>query len=120
LFSTGANVTLISISHGLLLDKALEIKIIVLDIYDMGIEQILQNEVYESQRALNGPNDDTYRRDHSKRIEILNRVLENMKNPNIQICAVIEFKMNEIIDAIKEKHSIIEQDPLVSESRILD
>ena len=43
----------------------------------MGIEQILQNEVYESQRALNGPNDDTiYRRDHSKRIELLNRVLE--------------------------------------------
>jgi hypothetical protein len=70
-------VTLISISHGLLLDKALEIKIFVLDIYDMGIEQILQNEVYESQRALNGSNDDTiYRRDHSKRIEILNRVLE--------------------------------------------
>jgi hypothetical protein len=93
LFSTGANVTLISISHGLLLDKALEIKIFVLDIYDMGIEQILQNEVYESQRALNGSNDDTiYRRDHSKRIEILNRVLENMKNPNIQICAVIESK----------------------------
>ncbi|HEX5893052.1 MAG TPA: hypothetical protein VFY41_09340 [Nitrososphaeraceae archaeon] len=87
----------------------------------MGIEQILQNEVYESQRALNGPNDNTiYRRDHSKRIEILNRVLENMKNPNIQICAVIESKMNEIIDAIKEKHSIIEQDPLVSELRILD
>ena len=87
----------------------------------MGIEQILQNEVYESQRALNGPNDDTiYRRDQSKRIELLNRVLENMKNPNIQICAVIESKMNEIIDAIKEKHSIIEQDPLVSESRILD
>ena len=87
----------------------------------MGIEQILQNEVYESQRALNGPNDDTiYRRDQAKRIELLNRVLENMKNPNIQICAVIESKMNEIIDAIKEKHSIIEQDPLVSESRILD
>jgi hypothetical protein len=87
----------------------------------MGIEQILQNEVYESQRALNGPNDDTiYRRDHSKRIELLNWVLENMKNPNIQICANIEFKMNEIIDAIKEKHSIIQQDPLHSELRILD
>ena len=87
----------------------------------MGIEQILQNEVYESQRALNGPNDDTiYRRDHSKRIELLNWVLENMKNPNIQICAVIEFKMNEIIDAIKEKHCILEQDPLDSELRILD
>ena len=46
----------------------------------MGIEKILQNEVYESQRALNGPNDDTiYRRDQSKRIQISNWVLENMK-----------------------------------------
>ena len=81
----------------------------------MSIEQILQNEVYESQRALNGPNDDTiYRRDHSKRIELINWVLDNMKNPNIQICTVIESKMNEIIDAINEKHTIIEQDPLDS------
>ena len=87
----------------------------------MGIEQILQNEVHESQRALNGPNDDTiYRRDHSKRIELINWVLENMKNPNIQICAVIETRMNEIIDEINKKHSIIEQDPLDSELRILD
>jgi hypothetical protein len=64
----------------------------------VGIEQILQNEVYESQRALNGPNDDTiYRRDHSKRIELLNWVLENMKNPNFPICELIESRMNEII-----------------------
>ena len=27
----------------------------------MGIEQILQNEIQESQRALDGPNDDTTR-----------------------------------------------------------
>jgi hypothetical protein len=39
----------------------------------MGIEQILQNEIQESQKALNGPNEDTiYRRDHSKRIELIN------------------------------------------------
>ena len=87
----------------------------------MGIEQILQYEIQESQRALDGPNDDTiYRRDHSKRIEVINWVLENMKNPDIQICAVIESKMNEIIDEINKKHSIIEQDPLDSELRILD
>ena len=43
-----------------------------------------------------------------------------MKNPDIQICAVIESKMNEIIDEINKKHSIIEQDPLDSELRILD
>ena len=87
----------------------------------MGIEQILQNEIQESQRALDGPNDDTiYRRDHSKRIEVINCVLENMKNPDIQICAVIESKMNQIIDEINKKHSIIEQDPLDSKLRILD
>ena len=87
----------------------------------MGIEQILQNEIQESQMALDGPNDDTiYRRDQSKRIELINWVLENMKNPDIQICAVIESKMNEIIDEINKKHSIIEQDPLHSELRILD
>jgi hypothetical protein len=43
-----------------------------------------------------------------------------MKNPDIQICAVIERKMNEIIDEINKKHIIIEQDPLDSELRILD
>jgi hypothetical protein len=87
----------------------------------MTIEQTQLHDIEESQRALNGPNDDIiYRRDHSKRIELINWVLENMKNPDIQICAVIESKMNEIIDEINKKHSIIEQDPLDSELRILD
>ena len=71
--------------------------------------------------ALNGPNDDTvYRRDQSKRIQLINWVLDNMKNPDIQICAVIESIMNEIIDEVNKKHSIIEQDPIDSELRILD
>ncbi|HEX5920969.1 MAG TPA: hypothetical protein VFY55_04240 [Nitrososphaeraceae archaeon] len=43
-----------------------------------------------------------------------------MKNSDVNICAVIESKMNEIMDEISEKHSIKEQDPLDSESRILD
>jgi hypothetical protein len=87
----------------------------------MTIEQTLLQEIEESQRALNGPNDDTiYRRDRSKRIELINWVLENMKNPDIQICAVIESRINEIIDDINKKHSIIEQDPLDSELRMLD
>ena len=43
-----------------------------------------------------------------------------MKNPDIQICAVIESKMNQIIDEINKKHPIIEQDPLDSKLRILD
>ena len=43
-----------------------------------------------------------------------------MKNSDVNICAVIESKMNEIMDEISEKHSIKEQDPLDSKSRILD
>ena len=87
----------------------------------MGIEQILQNEVYESQRALNGPNDNTiYRRDQSKRIEVINWVLDNMKNPDIEICSLIESRMNETIKEIKKKDSIFESDILDSELRILD
>jgi hypothetical protein len=87
----------------------------------MGIEQILQNEVYESQRALNGPNDNTiYRRDQSKRIEVINWVLDNMKNPDIEICSLIESRMNETIQEIKKKDSIFESDILDSELRILD
>ena len=87
----------------------------------MGVAQILQNEVYEPRRALNGPNDDMiYRRDHSKRIELIKWVLRNMTNPDIQICAVIESKINEIIDEINKKNTIIERDPLDSELRIMD
>jgi hypothetical protein len=87
----------------------------------MTVEQTLLRDIEESQRALNGPNDDTiYTRDHSKRIELINWVLENMKNSEINICAVIESKMNEIIEEINKKHTIIEQNPLDSELRILD
>ncbi|CAN5469545.1 hypothetical protein BH18THE1_BH18THE1_18420 [soil metagenome] len=43
-----------------------------------------------------------------------------MKNPDTFICAVIESRMNEIIDEINKKKSIIEQDQLDSELRILD
>jgi hypothetical protein len=87
----------------------------------MGIEQILLQDIEESQRALNGPNDDTiYRRDHSKRIELINWVLDNMKKPEIQICDLIESKMNEIILKINQTHEIFESDKLHSELRILD
>jgi hypothetical protein len=70
---------------------------------------------------LDGPIDDTiYRRDHSKRIELINWVLEQMKNPDTPAREVIENKMNEIIDKINQTDSIIEADPLHSELRILD
>jgi hypothetical protein len=85
------------------------------------MQQTLQEEIEESQRALNGPIDDTiYRRDHTKRIELINWVLENMKNPDIPICEIIETRMNKIILKIKETDSILEVDPLHSELSILD
>jgi hypothetical protein len=43
-----------------------------------------------------------------------------MKDPNIQICEIIESKMNEIIQKINETDSAIEADPLHSQLRILD
>ncbi len=43
-----------------------------------------------------------------------------MRNPDIAICEVIESKMYELLDKIKEMDSGIEADPLHSELRILD
>ena len=53
-------------------------------------------------------------------MELINWILEKMKNPDIFICETIESKMNEIIDKINETDSAIEADPLHSELRILD
>ena len=87
----------------------------------MSIEQTLQSEVEESKRWLNTQREEsTYKRDLKKRIELINCVLENMKDPDIQICALIESKMNNIIDEINKKDSILEADPLDSELSILD
>ena len=87
----------------------------------MTVEQILQKEIEESRTCLDRENEEsTYKRDLQKRIELLNWVLENMKNPNIYICALIESKMNEIIETINKTYSIIEADKLHSELRILD
>jgi len=87
----------------------------------MSIEQTLQSEVEESKRWLNTQREEsTYKRDLKKRIELINWVLENMKDPDIQICALIESKMNNIIDEINKKDSILEADPLDSELNILD
>ena len=64
--------------------------------------------------------DTTYKRDLANRIELINWVLENMKNPDIPICEIIESKMNEIILNINQTHTIFEVDKLDSELRILD
>jgi hypothetical protein len=85
------------------------------------IQQTFQKEIEESKRALDGPIDDViYRRDHSKRIELINWTLEKMNDQDIPICEVIESKMNEIIDKINQIDDAIDADPLHSELRILD
>ncbi len=87
----------------------------------MTLEQILQKEIEESRTWLDREKEEsTYKRDLHKRIELINWTLENMKNPNIYICALIESKMNEIIDIINKTYSIFEADKLHSELRILD
>jgi hypothetical protein len=83
------------------------------------IEQILIQEIEESKRWFNIEKDETtYKRDLAKRIELINWVLENMKNPEINICELIESKMNEIILKINQTHSTA--DKLHSQLRILD
>jgi predicted nucleic acid-binding protein len=87
----------------------------------MTVERIFQKEIEESRTWLDRETEETtYKRDLQKRIELLNWTLENMKNPNIYICALIESKMNKIIETINKTYSILEADKLHSELRILD
>jgi hypothetical protein len=70
----------------------------------MNAQQTLQKEIEESKTWLSREKEEsTYKRDLKKRIELINWVLENMKNPDIQICNLIESKMNEIILTINKK-----------------
>ena len=87
----------------------------------MSVQETLQKDIEEAQKWLRVQKDEsTYRRDLRKRIELINWVLEEMKKPDINICALIETRMNKLIDEINKKDSIIEADPLDSEVRILD
>ena len=43
-----------------------------------------------------------------------------MKNPDVEICSLIESRMNEVILKINQTHDIFETDKLHSELRILD
>ena len=87
----------------------------------MTIEQTLLAEIDESNKQLDREQEESvYKRDLKKRIELLDWILENMKNPDIEICSLIEFRMNETIQEIKKKDSIFESDILDSELRILD
>jgi hypothetical protein len=84
----------------------------------MTIEQTLQNEIEESKRWLDREtNESTYKLDLQKRIELINWVLEKMKNPDIPICDLIESKMNVTIHEINQIDDAVETYPLHSELR---
>jgi hypothetical protein len=87
----------------------------------MGLKQILQKEIEESKRWVDTA-EGVYKRDLITRIELINWVLEQMKNPNsdCHICEILEHKMNEIIDKINQIRNLIEEDPLDSQVRILE
>lgn len=85
----------------------------------MSVERLLQNDINDSQRWIDKA-DGVYKRDLAKRIELINWVLENMKNPDNNICKIIEFKMDESLIKIKKTDSIFELNPLDSELRILN
>ena len=73
----------------------------------MIVDQILQQEIDESKKWLERENDDsTYKRDLKKRIELINWIIENMKNPNVQICELMESRLREIISKINQTYNI--------------
>jgi len=87
----------------------------------MSIEQTLLAELQDSKRWLDIEKDYlTFRRDLVIRIELINWVLENMKNPDTKICYLLEAKMKEVILEINRTDSIFESDKLHSELRIMD
>jgi hypothetical protein len=83
----------------------------------LNVQQTLQDEIKEASRWVNTA-DGVYKRDLVKRIELMKWALEQINNPHI--CAVMESKMNQVINEINKKKSIVEKDPLDSELRILD
>jgi hypothetical protein len=85
----------------------------------MRIEQILSDEINESKRWVDNA-EGVYKRDLIKRIELINWVLDNMKNSNISICELMENKMNEVILKINRTHDIFEADKLLNELGIMD
>ncbi|RPJ32440.1 MAG: hypothetical protein EHM25_00840 [Nitrosopumilales archaeon] len=87
----------------------------------MNAQQTLQKEIEESKTWLSREKEESaYKRDLKKGIELINWVLENMKDPDVKICNLIESKMNEIILTINKTYSIFESDKLHRELRILE
>ena len=87
----------------------------------MSVNQIVSQEIKDTEVWLSREKDEsTYKRDLKKKIELINWVLQNMKNPNVEICSLIESRMNETIQEINKTGSIFDSDKMDSELRILD
>ena len=87
----------------------------------MTVDQLLQKEIKDSQLWFSREKEEsTYKRDLKKRIELVNWVLDNMRNPSVEICSLIESRINETIQEINKTNSIFESDKLHVELRILD
>jgi uncharacterized protein YicC (UPF0701 family) len=87
----------------------------------MSVVQVLQQEIKDSELWLSRTKkDSTYKRDLKKRIELINWVLENMRNPDVEICTLLEARMNETIQEINKTDSIFDADKVHSELIILD
>ena len=87
----------------------------------MTLDQILLQEIKDSELWFcREKEESTYKRDLKKRIELINWVLENMKNPKVEICSLIESRMNETIQEINKTDSIFDSDKMDTELRILD
>ena len=64
----------------------------------MTLNHILEQQIKESELALSHTHEESvYKRDLKKRIELINWVLRNMKNPDVEICSLIEARLNETI-----------------------
>ena len=87
----------------------------------MTVVQILQQEIKDTEVYLNREKEESvYKRDLKKRLALLNWVLENMKNPDVEICNLLESRMNNVVLTINQTHDILEADKLHSDLRILD
>ena len=59
----------------------------------MNVEQLLQNAIKDSQRWIEVEKDEsTYKRNLKIRVELINWVLENMKNSDTDICLLLRLK----------------------------
>ena len=85
----------------------------------MTVDQILLQEIKDSQVWISREKDEsTYKRDLKNRIELINWVLQNMKNPNVEICSLIESRINETMPEINKADLILYSDKLDSELQI--